>query len=224
MGDADALLDAYDRDAAAKEARIAALLGEAGFGEAFRGMRRTPVERGYRMRASVYLGRDAPEDAAARGVDPRHGRMPLEETLWVLPEAARPLVREVTARLAAAPREAGATGFEVRLEFGSGRAHVTVAAERGSAGSVRRHRHGVSPEVEAGQRMRVGGWSVPTSGTPSIWCTPAAAARISVAGGLRHAGLGVTFWGVRLATTSASSSCAPGWEGGWTRRSFACPV
>ncbi|MFL5385981.1 MAG: methyltransferase domain-containing protein [Longimicrobiaceae bacterium] len=132
MADADALQAAYAADADAKEARIAALLEEGGFGGTFRGMRRTPVERGYRMRASVYLGRGAPEDAMARGVDPRGGRVPLEESLWVLPEAARPLVREVTERLAAAPRAAGATGFEVRLEFGGGRAHVTVAAERGS--------------------------------------------------------------------------------------------
>jgi hypothetical protein len=139
MGDAAAeatLLDAYARDAAAKEARIAAVLEDAGCGEAFRGMRRTPVERGYRMRASVYLGRDAPNDATARGVDPRHGRMPLADTLWVLPEAARPRVREVAERLAATPRDAGATGFEVRLEFGTLRAHVTVAAERGSAGRL----------------------------------------------------------------------------------------
>ena len=97
-------------------------------------MRRTPVERGYRMRASVYLARGG--DEVARGVDPRHGRMPLAETLWVLPEAARPLVREVASRLSATPRDAGATGFEVRLEFGTLRAHVTVAAERGSAGRL----------------------------------------------------------------------------------------
>jgi tRNA/tmRNA/rRNA uracil-C5-methylase (TrmA/RlmC/RlmD family) len=136
MREADALLEAYAADAAAKEARIVALLHGSARGDLFLGMRRTPVERGYRMRASVYLARDAPEDAAARGVDPRGGRQPLEETLWVLPEGARPLVHEVTARLAAAPRDAGATGFEVRLEFGSGRAHVTVAAERGSSGRL----------------------------------------------------------------------------------------
>lgn len=136
MADGGALLAAYDADAAAKEARIAALMDEAGFRGLFRGMRRTPVERGYRMRASVYLARGAPDDSVARGVDPRQGRMPLEETLWVIPEAARPLVREVTARLSAAPREGGATGFEVRLEFGSGRAHITVAAERGCAGRL----------------------------------------------------------------------------------------
>ena len=111
------LREAYDRDATAKEARIAALLEAGGCGGAFRGMRRTPVERGYRMRASVYLGRDAPEDAVARGVDPRGGRMPLEETLWVLPEAARPRVREVAERLAAKPgsKTYGATSALAQL-------------------------------------------------------------------------------------------------------------
>ena len=128
--DASTLADDYARDAAAKEARIAAVLEEAGLGGCFRGLRRSPVERGYRMRASVYL---ASGGDGLRGVDPRHGRVPLEETLWVLPEEARPLVAEVAERLGAAPRAAGATGFEVRLEFGSLRAHLTVAAERGSA-------------------------------------------------------------------------------------------
>lgn len=131
---ADALLDAYARDADAKEARIAAVLEAAGLGGLFRGLRRSPVEQGYRMRASVYLARGG--DAVARGVDPRHGRMPLEETLWVLPEPARPGVMEIAARLDAAPRDTGATGFEVRLEFGTLRAHVTVAAERGCVGRL----------------------------------------------------------------------------------------
>jgi hypothetical protein len=131
---ADALLDAYASDADAKEARIATVLETAGLGGLFLGLRRSPIEEGYRMRASVYLARGG--DAEARGVDPRHGRMPLAETLWVLPEPARPRVMEIAARLDAAPREAGATGFEVRLEFGSLRAHVTVAAERGSAGRL----------------------------------------------------------------------------------------
>jgi len=133
MGDAPALAEAYARDAAAKEARIAAVLEEAGLAESFRGLRRSPVEQGYRMRTSVYLARGGD---GLRGVDPRHGRVPLADALWVMPEEARPLIREVADRLSAAPRDAGATGFEVRLEFGMLRAHVAVAAERGSTGRL----------------------------------------------------------------------------------------
>jgi tRNA/tmRNA/rRNA uracil-C5-methylase (TrmA/RlmC/RlmD family) len=126
--DESALAAEYERDAAAKETRIAGVLAEAGLDGLFRGMRRCPVERGYRMRASFYRAADG---SGAVGVDPRLGRVPLEESLWVMPESARPLVREVARRVAAMPDEARITGLEVRLEFGSDRAHVTLAAERG---------------------------------------------------------------------------------------------
>jgi len=127
MTDEPALMAEYDRDAAAKEARIAAVLDEAGLPGLFRGMRRCPVERGYRMRASFYRAADG---SGPVGVDPRHGRVPLEQSLWVMPEHARPLVREVGRRIAAAQGQARITGFEVRLEFGSARAHLTLAVER----------------------------------------------------------------------------------------------
>jgi hypothetical protein len=125
------IAEAYARHADAKEREIARVLDGHGLGGLFRGMRRCPVERGYRMRASFYLGRG--EDGAFVGVDPRLGRVPVDESLWVLPSEARPLVREIGERIAAAPREGRVTGFEVRLEFGSARAHLSIAAERGSA-------------------------------------------------------------------------------------------
>jgi hypothetical protein len=128
--DAASLADGYARYADAKEARIARVLDEHGLGGLFRGMRRCPVDRGYRMRASFYLSREK----EVVGVDPRMGgRVPVGASLWVLPEEARPLVRDLAGRIAAAPAEERVTGFEVRLEFGSGRAHLTLAAERGSA-------------------------------------------------------------------------------------------
>jgi Methyltransferase domain len=93
-------------------------------------MRQCPVEHGYRMRASFYRAADG---SGAVGVDPRRGRVPLEESLWVMPGPARPLVREVARRIAAVREQARITGFEVRLEFGSERAHLTLSAERGTA-------------------------------------------------------------------------------------------
>lgn len=128
--DERALAAEYERDAAAKETRIAGVLADAGLGGLFLGMRRCPVERGYRMRASFYRAADG---TGAVGVDPRLGRVPLDESLWVMPEPARPLVREVARRISGMPDEARITGFEVRLEFGSDRAHVTLSAERGVA-------------------------------------------------------------------------------------------
>lgn len=127
----DALVAEYERHSAAKEERIAALFRDHGFGGLFRGMRRSPVEHGYRMRASVYFSGDDHRSPAS-SVDPRRGRVPLGEALWVLPDHARARVESVAARLASAPADGGITGFEVRLEFGSERMHVTVASRRGS--------------------------------------------------------------------------------------------
>jgi len=127
--DPAALAASYQSDAVAKEAEIARVLAEAGLDGLFRGMRRCPVERGYRMRASFYR---AAGGGGIMGVDPRLGRVPLEESLWVMPEPARPLVRAVAERLAAVADERGITGIEVRLEFGSERAHVTLSVERGA--------------------------------------------------------------------------------------------
>ncbi|HEX8906311.1 MAG TPA: hypothetical protein VF771_15790 [Longimicrobiaceae bacterium] len=128
------LADDYALAAEAKEARIAAVLEAHGFGGLFRGLVRCPVDDGYRMRASFYLGGDGDGIARWVGVDPRHGRVPLDASLWVLPSPWRAFVRGVGERIARAPAESRVTGFEVRLEFGEGgRAHLTLAAERGSA-------------------------------------------------------------------------------------------
>ncbi|HEX8242615.1 MAG TPA: hypothetical protein VF541_03955, partial [Longimicrobium sp.] len=99
-----ALEEEYRRHADAKEARIASLLVEHGFAALFRGMRRCPVEQGYRMRASFYAGHGDDDGGRIVGVDPRlRGRVPVDDALWVLPEPARPLVRTVAERIAAAP-------------------------------------------------------------------------------------------------------------------------
>ncbi len=123
----------YGRHADAKEARIAAVLAEHGLGGLFRGMMRSPVDAGYRMRASFYVSRGDDGEARVLGVDPRAGRVPFEQALWVIPSAAHDPVRRVADAIAASPGDGAVTGFEVRLEFGSDRAHLSLAAERGSA-------------------------------------------------------------------------------------------
>jgi hypothetical protein len=54
----------------------------------------------------------------------------------VLPPWARERTVEIARRLGDSPVDAGVTGMELRLEFGSERMHVTVAARRGSTGSL----------------------------------------------------------------------------------------
>jgi hypothetical protein len=64
-------------------------------------------------------------------VDPRRGRVPAGEALWTLPEDARPLAAEIARRIASAAAP-GVTGFDLRLEYGSARAHLNLAVERGA--------------------------------------------------------------------------------------------
>jgi hypothetical protein len=127
-----ALAEDYERHAAAKEARVRALLEAHGLGGLFRGLRRCPVERGWRMQASIRLIAGA-DGATVTGVDPRTGKhAPLGQVLWTLPEDARPLAVEIGRRMAAEAPEGVVTGWDLRLEYGSGRAHLNLAAVRGA--------------------------------------------------------------------------------------------
>lgn len=121
-----ALTDEYELYARAKEARVRALLAGHGLDGLFRGLARCPVERGWRMQASFYV-----IDGRWVGVDPRRGRVPADEALWTLPEHARPLAAGIAARIASADVR-GVTGFDLRLEYGSERAHLGLAVERGA--------------------------------------------------------------------------------------------
>lgn len=123
------LFSEYGRHLAAKEARVRGMLGAHGLEALFAGIRRCPVEGGFRGHASFRVAR---EDGAARvlGVEPRGGRAPLEDTLWVLPEEARPTVLRVRDVLLEGGRAEGVFGFDLRLEHGTLRAHVAISAPR----------------------------------------------------------------------------------------------
>lgn len=125
----EGLYSAYGRHLAAKEERVRGMLAAHGLGGLFAGIRRCPVEGGFRGHASFRVAR---EDGAARvlGVEPRGGRAPLDDTLWVLPEEARPTVRAVRDVVLGGGWAEGVFGFDVRLEHGTLRAHVTVSAPR----------------------------------------------------------------------------------------------
>ncbi|HEU0051960.1 MAG TPA: hypothetical protein VFQ39_02240, partial [Longimicrobium sp.] len=131
----DTLAEAYARHAAEKEARIAELLEEAGFGGLFGGLHRCPVELGWRAQASFYVVRSG-DGAAVLGVDPLRGRVWIDDALWVVPDFARDTVRAAAERVAAEPEAGGVTGFDVRLEYGTGRAHLGLFVARDAAGDL----------------------------------------------------------------------------------------
>ena len=125
-----ALATEYAVHLAAKEARVRALLDAAGVDAAFGGITACPVEMGYRTQASFRAAHGA--EGVLTGVDPRTGRVPLAEALWVLPEQGRRVVLEVMRVLEGERLLPPVAGFDVRLEHGSLRAHVTLSVPRGA--------------------------------------------------------------------------------------------
>jgi tRNA/tmRNA/rRNA uracil-C5-methylase (TrmA/RlmC/RlmD family) len=123
-----ALQTEYAVHRAAKEKRVRAMLEEAGFGAPFRGITACPVDGGYRTHASFRAAHGA--EGVLTGVDPRVGRVPLADALWVLPEAGRRVVQEVMRVLEGEGLLPPVAGFDVRLEHGSLRAHVTLSVPR----------------------------------------------------------------------------------------------
>lgn len=121
------LFSEYGRHLAAKEARVREMLAAHGLGDLFAGIRRCPVEGGFRGHASFRLAREGGA-ASVLGVEPRGGRLPLEETLWVLPEEARPTVLRVRDVVLGGDWAEAVFGFELRLEHGTLRAHVAVSS------------------------------------------------------------------------------------------------
>jgi tRNA/tmRNA/rRNA uracil-C5-methylase (TrmA/RlmC/RlmD family) len=125
------LLPEYALHLAAKEARVRALLEAHGLGDLYRGMVACPVERGYRTQASFRAAHGAPHTLV--GVDPRGGRVPLPDSLWVLPELARPTALRVHELLMREGMLPPVAGFDLRLEHGTLRAHLTLSIPRDCA-------------------------------------------------------------------------------------------
>jgi tRNA/tmRNA/rRNA uracil-C5-methylase (TrmA/RlmC/RlmD family) len=127
--DLSALQAEYDLHLAATETRVRALLAAQGLEALFGGIVPCPLAAGYRTQASFRAARDSAE-AALVGVDPRLGRVPLAESLWVLPEPARPTALRVARMIAEAGLTDTVSGFDLRLEHGSLRPHVSIATPR----------------------------------------------------------------------------------------------
>jgi tRNA/tmRNA/rRNA uracil-C5-methylase (TrmA/RlmC/RlmD family) len=129
------LRDEYARHLVQQEARVRALLSAHGLEALFHGLEPCIVEQGYRTQASFRAVRDS-STALYVGVDPRLGRVAMDDSLWVLPGPARPValrVRDLVREMGVAE---AVTGFDLRLEHGSLRAHVSIAAPREGCGPL----------------------------------------------------------------------------------------
>ncbi|MGI9179466.1 MAG: hypothetical protein ACR2H9_02975 [Longimicrobiaceae bacterium] len=119
----------YAVHAARKEERVRQLLDERELAHLFRGMERCPIACGYRAHAVIRVEHTGAE-AQLLGVDPLRGKVPLAESLWVLPEAAREQVRCIAGVLERTDSLPLITAFELLLEHGSERTHLSLAVPR----------------------------------------------------------------------------------------------
>jgi tRNA/tmRNA/rRNA uracil-C5-methylase (TrmA/RlmC/RlmD family) len=131
----DGLAREYAAHLAAQEDRVRALLAAHGLELPFAGIAPCPVEEGWRGHASFRVFHGGGE-ARAFGVDPRRGRVPLEESLWVLPAEVRPVVLAVRDLLLRGDPGGAVHGWELRLEHGTLRAHLSVSAPREGAAAL----------------------------------------------------------------------------------------
>jgi tRNA/tmRNA/rRNA uracil-C5-methylase (TrmA/RlmC/RlmD family) len=94
----------------------------------------SPVENGYRNRAKFKIfGRE--EQTETKGTDPARGEVLLEESLWILPEWGRALVRGVDGYLRENSFGCHVDGFEVNLTHGREEGHLTLSVKPESGGN-----------------------------------------------------------------------------------------
>lgn len=126
------LASAYAESLEKKAMWLARLLSDAGLDLPAPVIRPTPVKKGFRTRIQWKIFPDGGEPCV-EGRDPRRGRVPAEETFWLLPPEARRQAQAVVAVLRGAYSECAVDGCELRLEHGGPGVHVTLNIKRSRA-------------------------------------------------------------------------------------------
>jgi tRNA/tmRNA/rRNA uracil-C5-methylase (TrmA/RlmC/RlmD family) len=117
-----------------KTARIAALLKNRALDVPFEGIEPCPLDSGFRLHAKFgveWSGAGATSRPIVTGHDPRRGRVPYRESVWILPEPGPGIVEGVVSTIEAR-HATHVTGFELRLEQGGEGAHLELAVPRSS--------------------------------------------------------------------------------------------
>lgn len=94
----------------------------------------SPVENGYRNRAKFKIFGSG-KHAETKGTDPVRGEVPFEESLWILPEWGRDLVRGVDGYLGVNLLGCRVDGFEVNLSHGREEGHLTLSVKPENVGN-----------------------------------------------------------------------------------------
>lgn len=107
----------------------------------------SPVESGYRNRAKFKIFGKG-KQAITKGTDPVRGEVPYEESLWILPEWGRDIVRAVDSYLRGNSLGEGIDGFEVKLTHGRTEAYITLSVKRDSVGEENELAQGLLEKID----------------------------------------------------------------------------
>ena len=121
-------------------------------------LRPSPLHDGFRGHARFSVT-ETGSNLAVTGADPVGGRDSWECTRWILPGFGQRLAQTVIERICRDYSRYPIAGFDLRLGYGTQRAHVVLAVDRTQPGSLRRWTEELLRETPA-----VTGVSVPSQG------------------------------------------------------------
>ncbi len=121
-------------------------------------LRPSPLHDGFRGHARFSVT-EAAGDLTVTGADPLGGRDSWESTRWILPTFGQRLAQTVIGRISRDYSRFPIGGFDLRLGYGTQRAHVVLAVDRMEPGSLGGWAEGLLQEAPA-----VSGVSVPSQG------------------------------------------------------------
>ena len=120
--------DLYQRHLADTESRLTELIASVSSTLEF-DLRPSPFDDGFRGHARFSVAATDGE-VVVTGVDPVSGRNPWESTLWILPDFGQRLTEAVIRTIRATHADYPVRGFDVRLGYGTQRAHIVLAVDR----------------------------------------------------------------------------------------------
>jgi 23S rRNA (uracil1939-C5)-methyltransferase len=121
---------AYQRSLEDKARSLHAGLDRLGYGPSRPRIIQAPLTDGFRSRAKFKIFREQ-ETQRVCGTDPAAGEVPVEDMLWILPEWARRVVKQLQETFLSGFDEFPVDGFEVKLSHGRQEAHLTLSVKRG---------------------------------------------------------------------------------------------
>jgi tRNA/tmRNA/rRNA uracil-C5-methylase (TrmA/RlmC/RlmD family) len=120
--------DLYRQHLADTQSRLADLLASVYPALQF-DLRPSPLHDGFRGHARFSVASNG-DEVAVTGVDPLAGRNPWESTLWILPGFGQRLAEQVIRTIHRTHSHYPVRGFDVRLGYGTQRAHIVLAVDR----------------------------------------------------------------------------------------------